>query len=218
MSGNWHILAAGLDPQLILLAGVALVLVALLWNSARRRSRASRVDGRASQFAARHNSRMEKQAADDLHELMMRLEELTREICGQIDTRYAKLERVIAEADRKLAELRAAEGQSAQPAGDDAPQSAPPPADPRHVAIYERFEAGQSAVDIARSLGITAGEVELVISLERSRRNHAGRGRRLVADEAVSADEADSLAEPDAEPTAAPRRRRTKKAGLDERA
>jgi len=106
-------LAEGLDPQALLLIGLVLVLGSLLWHRARTRTgntRGSRArpETRTSRHAAMHNSRLGIRATEDIQELMIRLEELSREICGQIDTRFAKLEHVIVEAEQKLAALSAA--------------------------------------------------------------------------------------------------------------
>ena len=108
-------------------------------------------------------------ARDDINELMLRLEELSREICGQIDTRFAKLEHAIREADAKLAALRAATEAPTpvDPAGSDAP------VDPKHAEVCRRARDGQIALQIAREMDMPVGEVELILSLQRSRQSAA---------------------------------------------
>ncbi len=169
-------LADGLDPQAILLIGMVLVLGSLLWHRARTRTgrtRAgrTRTETRTSRHAAMHNSRLGTQATEDIQELMVRLEELTREICGQIDTRFAKLEHVIAEAEQKLASLSAALRAPAESPGTELAGSgeARAPADDRHERVCGLASAGRPNVEIARELGMAVGEVELILSLQRSR-------------------------------------------------
>ena len=204
-----NILAA-LDSQTILLIGLALVIGSLLWHNAWRRSR-RRVEGRTSSHAVRHNTRLGVQAQEDIELLMVRLDELSREICGQIDTRFAKLEHVLAEADEKLAALESAMDRSATA---EANQPASPPADPRHAEVCLRDGQGAPAVQIAHEMGMTVGEVELILSLERSRQSVVGESP-LPAEGAGPA----AAVEPHATggvkkaPTA-----RRKGAGLDERA
>ena len=175
MSLAFFILAAGSwsDPGFLVPVAVVLFFGAIAWGSTRRR--AARVDGRAGQQAQRHNSRLEAQARDDINELMVRLEELSREICGRIDTRFAKLEHVLAEADEKLRALAPILRQlEAAPGGQTPPDSGqPPPGDPLHEEIHDRVAAGARVVDVAKEKGLAAGEVELILALERSRREAA---------------------------------------------
>lgn len=164
-----HILAFDLPgaPMLMLL-GVLVAVAVVMRLGVRRRKDASRIDSQTSRHAERHNARLESQARDDINELMVRLEELSREICGQIDTRYAKLEHVLAESEKTLSALRAAlQQQSALPRSASSPT--PPPADPRHAEIFRLAQSGKTTLEIARELAMTVGEVELVLSLERSR-------------------------------------------------
>ena len=160
-----------LQPQTMLLIGVVLIIASLMWHNARRRTR-SRADGRASRYTDRHNARLGAQAREDIDELMVRLEELSREICGQIDTRFAKLEHLLKEADEKLAALTPPATDGSIQADEGSP---PVPADPQHAEVHELGRQGLAVVDIARRTGKSAGEVELILSLERSRRGGAGR-------------------------------------------
>lgn len=218
MTATLHMLAAdvlGLPPHVAMLAGLVLIIGALMWNAARRRVKRTQVEGRVSEHARLHNSRLEAQAKEDINELMVRLEELSREICGQIDTRFAKLERVLVEADRKIAELRALQrhGGAASPSAAGAPAAPPPPPDPRHVAVFERAQGGASPLEIAREMGMNVGEVELVLSLERSRRKLCG-----APEEPPAAPEpAPGPADADESPSPRPRRK-AKTSRVDERA
>ncbi|NQU76613.1 MAG: hypothetical protein HQ546_09910, partial [Planctomycetes bacterium] len=140
------------NNQTLMLIALVVIIASLLWHNARRRSRRTGVETRTGLQARKHNARLERQAGADIGELMLRLEELSREICGQIDTRFAKLEHVVTESDVKLAEMQTALRKcSAAGIGE-----ASPPADPKHLEIYQRHQAGQAVIQIAREMSMTA--------------------------------------------------------------
>lgn len=155
----------GLPPYTPVI-GIVLILASLVWMGMRRRLR-KEPEARTHRHAEKHNSRLEKQAREDVDELMVRLEEVSREICGKIDTRFARLEQVIDEADQKLAALKAAVRR--QDSNGEAP-AFPAAIDPKHLEVCRRFGEGQAVVAIARDMGLAPGEVELIVSLERSRK------------------------------------------------
>lgn len=103
----------------------------------------------------------------DLDELIVELQELSRRISAEIDTRFAKLEAVIRDADRRIAVLhrlnRGAGGASVA-----STPGATAEVDGRHSVIYELADAGFSPVEIARELGRTPGEVELILNLRKA--------------------------------------------------
>jgi len=158
-----------IHPQTLIMIGLVLFIGTLFLRRARKRGKSSTVDGRAAAQGRAHNSRLATQAREDISELMVRLEELSREICGQIDTRFAKLEHAIREADAKLAALRAA---ADAPTTANSAESAAP-VDARHAEVCRRTQDGQIALQIAREMDMPIGEVELILSLQRSRQNAA---------------------------------------------
>ncbi len=98
----------------------------------------------------------------DLESLMVELQELSRKIGAEIDTRFAKLEAAMRDADRRIASLNRLTRKSGQ--------TPPPPEDPeeadlRHQIVYELADAGMKAIEIAKELGKTPGEVELILNL-----------------------------------------------------
>lgn len=103
----------------------------------------------------------------DLDELIVELQELSRRISAEIDTRFAKLETAIRDADRRIAVLhrlgRREDGAAIRPGSDPATDT-----DSRHVVVYELADAGFSPVEIARDLGKTPGEVELILNLRKT--------------------------------------------------
>jgi hypothetical protein len=110
----------------------------------------------------------------DLETLMVELQDLSRKISAEIDTRFAKLEAAMRDADRRIATLTRLTRKTGQPSGPGVPAEpgAPPPpsedaAEPdlRHAIVYELADTGLKPVDIARQLGKTPGEIELILNL-----------------------------------------------------
>ena len=115
----------------------------------------------------------------DMNNLLVELSEMARQMTGQLDTRAAKLEALLREADEKIATLRSLAAGGAAPPGvlieakllesDAVPMRAAedpvPPLDPRHAEVYDLADEGQSAQDIARQTGRPRGEVELILAL-----------------------------------------------------
>ncbi|MFQ5422837.1 MAG: hypothetical protein ACE5F9_02535 [Phycisphaerae bacterium] len=119
---------------------------------------------------------------------MVQLEELSRRINAQIDTKFARLEQSIADADRRIAALRVlidaakhsgteaggpGPGHASEAASGDQPGAQPPvpgkappqPQDERYRAVYELADQGLSPVEISQRLGQRAGEVELILNI-----------------------------------------------------
>ena len=117
----------------------------------------------------------------DMQNLLVEYEQMIRNMTAGLDTRAAKLEALIREADEKLAALASATsgtttvgatpdrppGETAQAPPRPQPVTPPPPSgpDPRHVEIYNLTDQGLSARDVARKLGRPNGEVELILAL-----------------------------------------------------
>ncbi len=118
----------------------------------------------------------------EMTQLLVELSEMSRQISAQLDTRAAKLELLIKDADERLARLEglspeapahvriAAEAaigtQSTLPSSADIP----PPrqeqrSEERYQAIYALADRGTGASDIARQLDRPRGEVELILAL-----------------------------------------------------
>ena len=128
-------------------------------------------------------------------ELMADLADLARQVNGQIDTRIAKLEYVIADADTKLEELqRATQKFQAQMAFQEnhtesavntqtppdvqnniAPKPYSPPkpvqkrkeTSPEVLSVLELAQDGKTAVEIAQALSRPTGEIELILALNK---------------------------------------------------
>ena len=122
----------------------------------------------------------------DMGNLLVELSEMSRQMTGQLDTRAARLEALLREADEKIAVLRslgsgaAASGAAGLPPQgvlvqaklletDAVPMRAAEESvsavDPRHAEVYDLADEGRSAQDIARQTGRPRGEVELILAL-----------------------------------------------------
>ncbi len=112
----------------------------------------------------------------DMNNLVVELSEMARQITAQLDTRSAKLEALLREADRRIEQLSAIERSARQmpiPKPVESRQLPPPgdglPSDPRHQVVYDLATEGHNAHDIAQRLGRPAGEVELILALRPNR-------------------------------------------------
>ena len=109
-----------------------------------------------------------------MQNVLVEMSEMARQISAQLDTRAAKLEALIHEADEKIAALRS---QSSTPS-----PIAPPPSpgitmkaesteqpmiDARHALVYALADQGRSCKDIAQELNRPSGEIELILALRR---------------------------------------------------
>lgn len=175
-------LAVGMESYAILVGVVLLVAIML-----RLTYRKQRNPGPSPKtFAREHLAKMKEEHGmrGDIEELMVQLQELSRDISAQIDTRFTKLEASIQSADERIETLqkliRTAQGRPAIDLladDDDKPQpSEPVPAgvDVMRSRILALTEIGKDPVEIAREIGRTPGEIELILSLERS--SEAGSG------------------------------------------
>ena len=108
----------------------------------------------------------QKRLRHDLEVLIGELQDLSRKISADIDTRFTKLETVMRDADRRIAVLnRLSRGMSEQEANRSGHTLE---GDIRYAVVYELADAGFSPIDIARDLGKTPGEVELILNLRRT--------------------------------------------------
>ncbi|MGQ9649329.1 MAG: DUF6115 domain-containing protein [Phycisphaerae bacterium] len=146
----------------------------LLWTSRRKlREHASQPKRSTPQRQPEPVSAGSKeQLRRDLESLIAELEQLSRKISAEIDTRFAKLEAAMHDADRRIAALhrltQQQEGSTVGKPAREAPEGAKPASDrpeDRYALIYELTDVGFSPVEIARDLGRTPGEVELILNL-----------------------------------------------------
>jgi hypothetical protein len=102
----------------------------------------------------------------EMSNLLVELSDMARQISGQLDSRAAKLEALMQEADKKIAELKRLESVHHEPEIKPLePKPAPLPTDARYSAIYSLADAGHSVQEIAQQLDRPRGEVELILAL-----------------------------------------------------
>lgn len=106
----------------------------------------------------------------EMSNVLVQLSEMARQVTGQLDTRAAKLEALMDEADRKIEELKRLTAGGTPLPPSESVQQAPPvrqpaPVDPRHQEVYTLADEGHDTAEIARRLGRPQGEVELILAL-----------------------------------------------------
>ena len=154
------------DGGLIPLACVSIALGLVLLSLRRRHRELARQAERGSVPRGPLPGVDERQLGRDLEQLVVELQELSRQISAQIDTRFAKLEAAMRDADHRIAVLSRLTGQGNPPPGHLPSEAAGE--DDRHAVVYELADAGKSPVEIARELGRGPGEVELILKLRKS--------------------------------------------------
>jgi len=103
----------------------------------------------------------QREVEKQMTELLVELEQMARQMSAQLETRAAKLELLIKDADQRIAAL-----QAAGPTADLLPPaSLALPPDPLHAEVYDLAGQGHSARQIAQRLGRPYGEIELVLAL-----------------------------------------------------
>jgi hypothetical protein len=117
----------------------------------------------------------QRDVEQQMQNLLVELSEMARQITAQLDTRAARLELLIKEADEKLAALRAANAGAPAPLPmDDVKESEAstpvieaegPAADARHAEVYRLADEGRGANEISRMVNRPTGEVELILAL-----------------------------------------------------
>jgi hypothetical protein len=120
----------------------------------------------------------------EMSSILVELSNMARQVTAQIDTRAAKLEALIQDADQRIAELKQLETSaknsllqasigrelhlrddlnSLSSIDEAKPNSRPP--DPRYVEIYSLADTGRSTTEIAQQLNRPRGEIELILAL-----------------------------------------------------
>jgi hypothetical protein len=153
------------DPRIWIALGFGtLVLIYMIMRNNRRKK--DPLD-RPSQFGSLSSQRaVERQ----MQNLLVELSDMARQMSAQLDTRAARLEQLIADADERIAKLRMSPPVEPQPlqhptlklASTDEPASAP---DPRHADVYSLADQGRSPLEIAQQLNRPRGEIELILAL-----------------------------------------------------
>jgi len=175
--------ALGIDAPQIVMIAAAIAILTLVMITTQRRMRAAQRVPQPSVMEQHRETAQRIKARDGLEQVMLELDQLCRQLHGRLDTKIARLEAVIRDADRKIETLsrlvRAAGGQPALEITLDrvdphALAGVTPPEDDKHAPIYELADQGFTSIDIAQQVGMPTGEVELILSLRNARRKKGG--------------------------------------------
>lgn len=125
----------------------------------------------------------EQRGRQSVERLAVDLEETARSVSALLDTKIRVLDKLIRDADERIARLEKLEGhQAGAPTPAAATAQTPPPADhapetrapepehgqlSHHAHIYSLADQGLSVQEIAEATGHPCGEVELVLSLRK---------------------------------------------------
>lgn len=113
----------------------------------------------------------------DMQNVIVELSEMTRQLSAQLETRAARLEALLREADVKLAALREQSASIGKDeAGGESPASATRPpirladdvdrhSEERWAEVYRLADEGLTLPQIAQQLHRPTGEVELILAL-----------------------------------------------------
>lgn len=157
-------------PVILVIAGAALLLV---WGAMRWRPTMA---ARLGLGAKTSGPRPESAQAGELAELGSDIEELAERLAAQLDAKAAKIEKLIAEADVRLAALeragatpeiapmRTAEVRAeARPARFVAARDLDP--DPVSREIFRLADDGRSPAEIAKATNEQIGKIQLILAL-----------------------------------------------------
>jgi len=180
MTMDWILLESFTDPekrQWIVLA-IGMIAVTYLLFRGRGGAGARRKDPLEKHAFSSLSS--QRAVERQMQNLLIELSEMARQISAQLDTRSAKLELLIKEADEKLAELKSTISTAkiepssigsclapipASHCGATANSVPEEPPDPRHADVYTMADQGRSPSQIGSALGRPSGEIELILAL-----------------------------------------------------
>lgn len=105
----------------------------------------------------------------EMSNLLVELSEMTRQLNAQLDTRAAKLEQLIRDADERIALMRTIQGSAIATSADQvAHPGEPPEVDPQHAKVYALADQGTPLQEIAQRVGLLIGEIQLILALRSS--------------------------------------------------
>ena len=169
----------GISLSQIVMFAVAIIGLTILMRSTFARARNSSRKPLESVKERYNNLSSQREARDDVQHVMIELDRLARQIHGRIDTKFAKLEAVIRHADARIDELsrllRTAQGKETVDTTVTCTQPRETVVTParagrsQNATIYELADGRIAADEIARRVGKTTGEIELILALRRTK-------------------------------------------------
>lgn len=187
-----NLLGIGLDPGSMALLGMAIIGLTLLMRLTARRLMKSRNSPPSVPTESLRKTERLKHAQQTLEQTMLELDDLSRQIHGQLDTKLARLETLIRDADRRIERLARMKGgvegsasldillpqeipqglvsEAAAPDTDlQTDQSEAKTRDGQQTRILALADEGLGSGEIADKTGIHVGEVELILGLHHAR-------------------------------------------------
>lgn len=179
---------AGLTSTQALLFAAGLAGLTILIASTSRRVRKNRREERQTVQRQPQVTEQPASTVRDVEQVMTELDRLSREVHERLDAKIAKLERLIRDADGRIARLSSevngtSDGRLDVTLDEESPErdwsanagslergSEPPSrtaAASQHAALYRLADEGLSTTEISKRTGRLAGEVELILSLRR---------------------------------------------------
>ncbi len=165
------------STQIVLLAMFAAVLTIIMIGT-RNRIRTNMQAPRQTARKRWNEANDRRQSLREVEDVMVELDQVARQVHGQLDTRFAKLETIIRDADGRIAKLerllQAADGAPTldvvlEEARPDEPDPTPVMETGPHADVYRLVDAGMSEIEIAQETGKTTGEIELILALRKAR-------------------------------------------------
>jgi DNA repair exonuclease SbcCD ATPase subunit len=155
--------------DILLPAGMLLI---TMWLMFRLRRKRAQVDNRPTAHEQLEQNRQARGMRGDLEQVMVEVEQLARRFGAQLDAKSTQLNQLIEQADRRIAELKRLEDRAA-PAAPPPTQVADElrePLEPESESdlaqsVYRLADAGNDAIEIARSLNEHVGKIELILAL-----------------------------------------------------
>ncbi len=187
-----NLLGIGLDPGSMAILGVAIIGLTLLMRLTAQRVMKSRQPApKVGSEIVRKRDRITL-AQQTLEQTMLELDELSRQVHGQLDTKLARMETLIRDADRRIERLARMQGGTESSASLDIllskemphgletavatsntrpqpDQSAERTRDRKQTRILSLADEGFGSGEIAEKTGIHVGEVELILGLRHAR-------------------------------------------------
>lgn len=153
------------ETPALLLMGLSIVFI--LYLTFRKRAKSDPLN-RPFRVTLQQQKALER----DMQSVVVELAEMTRQLSAQLETRAAKLELLIQEADAKLARLEGASGNTPALPPIDMPV-APKPAlrlvkddmEDRWAEVYLLADQGLSTSQIAGKLNRPEGEIDLILHI-----------------------------------------------------
>lgn len=175
------ILAVELDRTTVPSAALLIVGIVFIsaWLLMRSRRRHIKGPGHTTAREQLERYKQEDGLRNDLESLMVEIEQLAKRVGSQLDAKAMRVERLIDDADLRIAQLQKAmqeqhNGSGQPPTATPDPTPPPPPAapptpetsvDPLTAEIYKLADQGQAPVEIAKQLDEHTGKVELILAL-----------------------------------------------------